>query len=382
MNRRHALFFAAALPSFFVSPVARAQTPPPPAATPAPAAPAPAAAAPAPASAAPATPAGPTTEATTDSRALAETLFFTGRGLMEGGRFAQACLKFAESYRLDPAAGTLINLAVCHEKEGKTASAWGEFRQALAEAKRMNRPEREQLAKDAIARLEPDLAYLSIVVPAPVRVPGLQVLRNGVPLLAGAWDTELPIDPGSNEIGATAPDYLPESKTVTIEKKQHLTVTLDPLTYHPPEKPPPPFWTAQRKLGAGIFAGGVAVAAVGVVFGVLTLNEKKTSDDGCPGFDGQQWCTQSGVSAMSTAKTDAWVSDIGLGLGVAALVTGGVLFATGGAKEEAASEPPPVGVPPKDARRDQPGKQDKGQWGWLVGPGSHGGFQGALSHSF
>ncbi len=371
MNHRHAnaLLLAAVLPSLLLSKAAHAQTAPapPPATTP------PATAAPAtPAAAAPSTPAAPTTEATTDARALAETLFFTGRGLMEGGRFAQACLKFAESYRLDPAAGTLINLAVCHEKEGKTASAWGEFRQALAEAKRMNRPEREQLAKDAIARLEPDLAYLSIVVPAPVRVPGLQVLRNGVPLLAGAWDTELPIDPGSNEISATAPDYLPESKTVTIEKKQHLTVTLDPLTYHPPEKPPPPFWTAQRKLGAGIFAGGVAVTAVGVVFGVLTLNEKKTSDNNCPSFDNELRCTSAGSSAMSSAKTDAWVSDFGIGLGAAALISGGVLFALGGEKQEESSSPPPVGVPPKEA---------KGKWNWQVAPGAHG-AQGLLSRSF
>jgi hypothetical protein len=74
---------------------------------------------------------------------------------------------------------------------------------------------------------------------------------------------------------------------------------------------------------------------------------------------------------MSSAKTDAWVSDIGIGIGVAAMVTGGVLFAVGGAKEEATQAP--QGVPPKEA---------KGQWGWGVAPSSHGGFQGALSHSF
>jgi hypothetical protein len=43
---------------------------------------------------------------TTDQRALAEMLFFTGKGMMEDGRVVQACQKFAESYRLDPAAGS------------------------------------------------------------------------------------------------------------------------------------------------------------------------------------------------------------------------------------------------------------------------------------
>ena len=42
------------------------------------------------------------------------------------------------------AAGTLLNLAVCNEKIGKIASAWGEFRDSIAEARKQNRPDREQ----------------------------------------------------------------------------------------------------------------------------------------------------------------------------------------------------------------------------------------------
>src|SRR3984885_13234555 len=93
----------------------------------------------------------------TDSRALAETLFFTARGLMEAGRYTEACNKLTESYRLDAAAGTLLNLAVCNQKIGKTASAWGEYRDALAEARRMNRPDREKVATEGIAALEPEV---------------------------------------------------------------------------------------------------------------------------------------------------------------------------------------------------------------------------------
>jgi hypothetical protein len=43
---------------------------------------------------------------------LAQTLFEEGRALMLKGDAATACPKFAESQRLEPAGGTLLNLAV------------------------------------------------------------------------------------------------------------------------------------------------------------------------------------------------------------------------------------------------------------------------------
>jgi hypothetical protein len=339
--KRHALLLALLLPTFAVTHSASAQTSAPP----------------------------PGNEPTTDQRALAEMLFFTGKGMMGDGRIAQACPKFAESYRLDPAAGTLLNLAVCHDKEGKIASAWGEFRQALAEAKRANRQDRIDLANEAITRIEPDLPYVAITVPPGVVVPGLEIQRNGVPLQAGAWNTELPIDPGTNEILVTAPLYKPEKKTVTLDKKQHLSVTIDPLELAPVEKPPPPFWTSQRKLGAGVLVGGVVVAAVGAVFGGLALGQKSTSDQNCPSFDGQLRCTSTGSSAMSSAQTDAWVADFGIGIGAAAVVAGAVLFATGGVKEEPG--PAPAGAP----------KEQASSWGFRVVSGAHGG-EAFLTRSF
>ncbi len=269
----------------------------------------------------------------TDSRALAEMLFFTARGLMEAGRIPEACAKLTESYRLDPAAGTLINLAVCHEKEGKIASAWGEFHQSIAEARKANRPEREKLATERVAAIEPDLPFLTITVPDEVRkIPGLVISRNGVPLNAAAWSTELPVDPGQVEIEERAPDYKLKTLTVTIANKQHSTIAAEGLELAPIFRPPPPYWTTKRTVGVIMFGAGLASAGVGTYFGITALNDKTSSDQNCPNdAAGVQRCNSAGVSNMNNASTAAWVSDITIGVGAAAALAGAYLFLTGGA---------------------------------------------------
>lgn len=57
--------------------------------------------------------------------------------------------------------GTLVFLGSCWEKEGKLASAWGAFREALDLASRDKRPDREKYARDHIASMEPSLRISS-----------------------------------------------------------------------------------------------------------------------------------------------------------------------------------------------------------------------------
>src|SRR5262245_8861552 len=88
-------------------------------------------------------------------RIAAETLFVEGRKLVEEGSVEAGCAKLAESQTLDPAVGTLVNLADCHERLGRLATAWREFREAAALAARKSDARREELAMSRAERIEP-----------------------------------------------------------------------------------------------------------------------------------------------------------------------------------------------------------------------------------
>src|SRR5271167_4491541 len=62
--------------------------------------------------------------------AAAESLFRDAKAAEQRGDFKTACAQFAESQRLDPAAGTLLNEADCEEHLGTVATAWGHFVEA------------------------------------------------------------------------------------------------------------------------------------------------------------------------------------------------------------------------------------------------------------
>jgi len=310
------------------------------------------------------TPAPPAQGSATDARALAEMLFFTARGLMEAGRYPEACAKLTESYRLDPAAGTLLNLAVCNEKVGKIASAWGEFRDSLAEAKRMNRPDRVELASARIKVIEPELPFLAIGVPPPVRaIRGLEITRNGIPIQSAAWDTELPVDPGSVEVVEKAPGYKPRTLHVTVTNRQHAKLDAIPLELAPVERPPVSFWTGKRTAGALLLIAGAGAAVGGSIFGITAENDKKNSDASCPSYLGLR-CTQAGLDDMSSARTAAWISDVAFGLAAVGVGLGAYFFFTGGGQERAAT-----------ASAGATG------WHWLVSGGPRG-AEGLLRHSF
>src|SRR5262245_30450330 len=90
----------------------------------------------------------------------AESLFREGRKALDAGDFVTARSRFAESRRLDPKPGTLLNLARCDEQLGELASAWQLYRQGLDQLAADD--DRREFVQERLADLEKRLPKLTI----------------------------------------------------------------------------------------------------------------------------------------------------------------------------------------------------------------------------
>lgn len=171
--------------------------------------------------------------------AVAEALYRQARDLMAAGNYAEACPKFAESQRLDPATGTLLNLAACHEKQGKLATAWIEYSDALVAARRDGREDRVEYARARAAEIEPRLSRLTLVLAAGADEPELTIELDGASVGRAILGAATPVDPGTHTVRATAPGKKPWTGSVEIgAENDQKTLTIPALEPAPPEPVP------------------------------------------------------------------------------------------------------------------------------------------------
>ncbi len=282
------------------------------------------------------------------STAVAEGLFQQARDLFKQQQYAEACPRFAESQRLEPKLGTLLNLAVCHEKLGKIATAWAEYTSAATVARREGAKDREDFARDQVAALEAKIARVSLQIKAPPA--DLVVSLDGQPLDHTALNTPLPIDPGTHRITATAPGKIAWSTTIEAPSTRvDLPVAIPALeaaplpvvTAHPPPAAivPAPLLVPiapqgpavarlpEREDHRALIYGGFGVGAVGVLVGAIaggiTLARASTIRDAC----GDHFCEAGQTDALSSTTTLANVSNVsfvvgalGAGAGVVGLL--------------------------------------------------------------
>jgi hypothetical protein len=161
----------------------------------------------------------------------AAALFEDGRRLLGEGKIGAACARFAESFAIEASSGTLLNLALCHEKLGKTATAWSEYQSASRLAREQGREDRAAVADANAAALEPRLSRLT-PVPAKV-VPGLVITTEAGTFAEGSFGVAIPVDPGVHELKASAPGYRSWTAIVTVHEPEQQTLNIPELVAMP-----------------------------------------------------------------------------------------------------------------------------------------------------
>jgi hypothetical protein len=205
-----------------------------------------------------------------DSRdpAAADALFRQGREAMKRGDLTTACPKFAESQRLDPAGGTLLNLAECEEKSGLLASAQQHYREA-SEVLSSDDPRAAHSRKQAAA-LDKRVPRLTITAAGDMPS-GTRIRRDEVEMGPASLGAPLPVDPGRHVIVVSAPGRRDNKIAINLAQGDTRTIEVEPgavdesssttsdsaegSTSHP----------HHETTGLGLRTTGMIVGAVGVV---------------------------------------------------------------------------------------------------------------------
>jgi hypothetical protein len=288
-----------------------------------------------------------------DDAVAAQALFDQGKKALSAHDYGEACPKFEESLRLQPALGTLLNLADCYERQGRLATAWSKFLELAAKAAAAGQTERAKIGKKRAAALVPRLSNLVIAV---VNIPpGLEVKRDGTVAGQAEWGTPIPVDPGTHTVEATAPGRQSWSATVVVDEgAKTATVSVpelnpmpastgapsaspapaetgEPLMASPPAPAPRDAaasnrgWGTQKTLALVSAGLGLVGVGVGSYFGFQSISKHNEAENVCP----TRTCsTTDGVQLWSDARTAGDRATVAFILGGAALVGGGVLWFT------------------------------------------------------
>jgi hypothetical protein len=281
----------------------------------------------------------------------AESLLADGKKLLASRQYAAACAKIQESQRLAPASSKLLELAICHEKQGKTATAWRELNAVLRQG--VGTDASSKTARAHLTALEPRISRITITARQGTDTAAIQLTIDGVPLEDSAWGTPMPVDPGSHSVVATVGGAQQWSSRIDVgaggdQKTVEVPVLAKASSTSPQSAPkpeptvnvtekleqpsfaetPPDDHEQQRSnphrpvMGYVLLGAGLVGIGVGSYFGVRAISLRSDSDDICR----LRGCTQEAVSLNNDAKTAAWGSNIGIGVGALALGIGGYLL--------------------------------------------------------
>jgi hypothetical protein len=261
----------------------------------------------------------------------AEYLFRSGEKKFDSGQYTEACNDFAESLRLGPKLGTLLNLALCHETVGRTATAWSEYHHGAAWAAQNGQKDRHDFAMSHALALETKLPRVLLQLPKDVAIQSVDV--DGEPLPDSRWYLPVFLDAGEHSVTISAPGKqrgnvkfrVTNSPTEQLVSVPSLS---DEVIAPQPPKPLPVIPSdpdrTRRITGIALLGAGAAGLAIGITFGVLAVQKRDDIGSRCVG----NRCTEEGARTYRDAQSNATISTVSTILGIGAGAVGGFLFFT------------------------------------------------------
>ena len=229
---------------------------------------------------------------------IAESLFQEGLDLYSESRFEESCAALTASLLREKKSGTLVVLASCHERLGKTATAWAEYLEAAALARAEGRASHADKAASLAREVESKLS--KVVIRYDAMEPNVSLLVNGAAVVP---NVQFALDPGEHTLRASAPDYQDFTLTfrvepseqralqvpvlVPIESKLPLGAVGPPDVGPPPERassvPPIPSVETPEATVWPWAVGATGVLLLGVSAGMLAMSvdASATLDDAC-----------------------------------------------------------------------------------------------------
>lgn len=203
-----------------------------------------------------------------------------------------ACDAFAGSNEADPSPGTEINLALCNEKQGKYATAWGWYRTASGLAEQRGQRERAERARNEAARIEPQVNKIKITTKDSPQ--SVTVTRDGVGVPAAYIGREAPIDPGAHVIEVTGKGKRPWRSEITIAAATKVTPLDVPALEDEPQDNSAvaggsvgvgadavrgSSGTTQRNVGFVVGGAGIVAGAVAIGLEIFALGQDSKRKD-------------------------------------------------------------------------------------------------------
>lgn len=260
----------------------------------------------------------------------ADRLFTLGRRASDMGKYATACSLFRESYQLEPAVGTLLNLGDCEEQQNHVAASLEYYQTALSRLSvtddRLG-PLRTRI--EAIERRSGQLEMrLGEGAPRDAKV-----LVDGEAMPPEKLKTPLALFAGGHLVVVTAVGYRGSRQTVDLAAGEKKTIFLWPgpqldaaeLAFAGEDRIEVAEAEQQRHartmriVGWSTVGAGAASLWVGSVTGLFAIDRESLRSENC---NASNVCNATGVEAAKSGSTLATVSTITLAAGAVAVGAG------------------------------------------------------------